>query len=316
MAHPSSRKRGMSKALALSMWLYDLFLHAYPASFRRTYGLRMARVFHDSCRDAMLRHGVVSLVSLWLQTLADLLLTAYLERWSVLKEKTRAMTADTDSQNFPLRLWVALAATLLAFAVSLVASINLYLLEDTSSLTQAAYAASSWLRFSYDGIYLSALAAGVAVCAIVGYALVQRALLVIASLIIVALLVAFGGFGGLLVRHSATLLVFFAVFFVLTLMSLLIGRAVAMRAGQHLGQRPAKVLGACVSAGSMLLVNVVLLVLHTLILNPVSHALYMQGQIGETHVNFSLIAMGFALLSMIACAVSLGRAFHLPSQQS
>ena len=316
MAHPSSKPRGVSKALALSTWFYRLFLHAYPATFRRAYGKRMANVFRDSCRDALQRHGVISLVPLWLRAFADLLLTSCLEQWSVLKEKAPTMTTHIHSQNFALRLWVALAATLLAFAVSLVASINLYLLEDANPLTQAAYVASPWLRFSYDGIYLTALAAGVAVCAIVGYVLVQRAALVAAGLIVVALLVAFGGFGGLLVRHSATFLVFFAVFLALILMSLLIGRAVAMQARRHLGQRPAKVLGACVSVGSVLLVNVVVLVVHTLILNPVSHALYMQGQVGETHVNFTLIAMGCALLTVIACAVSLGRAYRLPSHLS
>jgi hypothetical protein len=315
MADSSSRKRGVSKALALSTWLYGLLLHAYPATFRRAYGLRMSYVFRDSCRDALQRHGMVFLIPFWLRTLSDLLTTAYLERWSVLKEKTRSMTSYIHPQNFPLRLWVALVATLLAFAVSLVASLNLYLLEDASSLTQTAYAASPLLRFSYDGIYLSALAAGVAVCTIVGYAFVQRAVLISAGLIVVALLVAFGGFGGLLVRHPTTFLVLFVVFLTLTLLSFLIGRAVATRTGRLLEQRPAAILGACVSVGSVLLVNVVLLVLHTLILNPVSHALYMQGQIGGTHLNFSLIAMSFAFLTMLACVVSLGRAFLVPSHQ-
>ena len=314
MAHPSSRKRGVSKALALSTWLYGLFLHAYPATFRRAYGSRMSYVFRDSCRDVLQRHGVVFLVPFWLQTLSDLLFTACLEQWSILKEKTRAMTAYP--QNFPPRLWVALAVTLLAFVVSLVASLHLYLLEDASSLTQAVYAASPLLRFSYDGIYLSALVAGVAVCAIVGYALVQRAVLVVAGLIVVALLVAFGGFGGLLFRHFATFLVFFAIFLALTLISVLIGRAVTTRVGRFLGQRPAAILGACVGVGSVLLVNVALLVLHTLILNLVSHALYMQGQIDGTHLNFSLIAMGFAFLTMIACAVSIGHSFRWSSHRS
>lgn len=316
MAHSPSTKQGVSKSLALSIWLYRLFLHAYPASFRRTYGKRMALVFQDSCRDALQQHGIISLVLLWLQTLVDLLLTACLEQWSVLKEKTRAMTTHAHPQNFPLRLRVALIATLLAFVVSLAASINLYLLEDASSLTQAAYAVSPLLRLSYDGIYLSALAAGVAVCTIVGYALMQRAILVVVSLIVITFLVAIGGFGGLFVRNPTTFLVFFAVFLALTLIGLLIKHAVATRAGRHLSQRPAAVLGACMSVWSMLLVNVVVLVLHTLLLNPVSHALYMQGQIEGTHWNFSLIAMSFALLTMLVCAVSLGRAFRLPSHQS
>ncbi len=314
MAHSSSRKRGVSKALALSIWLYGLFLHAYPTTYRRAYGSRMSYVFRDSCRDVLQRHGVVFLIPFWWQTLSDLLFTACLEQWSVLKEKTRAMTSYP--QNFPLRLWIALTVTLLTFVVSLVASLHLYLLEDASPFTQSAYAVSPLLRFSYDGIYLSALVAGVAVCAILGYALVQRAVLVVAGLIVVALLVAFGGFGGLLFRHFATFWVFFAIFLALTLISVLIGRVVAARVGRFLEQRPAAILGACVGVGSVLLINVVLLVLHTLILNPVSHALYMQGQISGTHLNFSLIAMGFAFLAMIACAVSLGHSLRLSSHRS
>lgn len=316
MSHSSSRKRGVSKVLAFSTWLYGLFLYAYPSTFRRRYGSRMACVFRDSCRDALQRHSLAALVSLWMETLSDLLLTACLERWSILKEKTRIMPTDTHPQNFPLRLRVAIAATLLAFMVSLVASINLYLIEDASPLTQAAYIASPLLHLSYDGIYLSALAAGVAVCSIVAYTLVQRVVLVVASLIVVTFLVALAGFGGLLVRNHTTFLALFTFFFALILISFLIGRAVATRAGQHLSQRSAAVLGACASVGSVLLVNVAALVLHTLTLNPVSHALYMQGQIGTTHLNFTLIAISFALLTMIACAVSLGRAIRLPSHQS
>ncbi|GHO57541.1 hypothetical protein KSB_60160 [Ktedonobacter robiniae] len=109
-------------------------------------------------------------------------------------------------------------------------------------------------------------------CAIIGYTLVQRAVLVIPGLIVVALLVAFGGFGELLVHHATLFLVDLIVFLAL--------------------------------------------VLHTLLLNPVSHALYMQGQIGGTHFNFSLIAMGLALFTLMACALSLGYVLRLPSQQS
>ena len=194
-------------------------------------------------------------------------------------------------------------------------SLNLYLLEDASPLTQVAYGASPLLRFSYVAIYLSALAAGVAVSAIVAYSLVQRALFVITGLIIVTLIVAFGGFGGLLIRHPATFLVFFVVFLALALLSFLCGRAVATRARRFFGQRPAAVLGACVGASCLLLVNVTALILHTLILNPVSHELYMQGQIEGTHLNFSLIAMGLAFLTMIACVVSLGQALRQPAHQ-
>jgi hypothetical protein len=305
-------KLPMRRVIVFSVWLYGLFLHTYPATFRSAYGSRMTQVFQDSCCDTLQKHGLTGLFSLWLHVLSDLMITVWLERWHVLKEKVRTMTYI---QHFPQRLWIALIATVLAFAVSLVASLNLYLLEDTSQLTQAAYSASPLLRFSYDGIYLSALAAGVVVCAILGYALVQSELLVIVGLIVVALLVAFGGFGGLLVHHPITFLMFFAAFLILLLISFLSGRAVATRARRFLGQRPAAVLGACASAGGVLFINVAALVLHTLLLNPVNHALYMQGQISGTHLNFSLIAMGVAFLTLIACVVSLARALRLSAQQ-
>lgn len=212
----------------------------------------------------------------------------------------------------PVRLWIALAATFLALGVELLASFNLYLLEDASPLSQAAYSVSPLLRFSYDAVYLSALASGVAACAAVGYALVQRRLLVSVGLVILTFLIVLAGFGGLLVRHAATFFVLLAVFLALTLCGFLLGRVATARATRVLGPRPAAVLGACVSVGGGLLVNLVALVLHTLSLNVVSHALYMQGQIGGTHLNLSLLLLGLAPLTLIGCIVCLGRAFHLP----
>ena len=224
------------------------------------------------------------------------------------------MVADRHTQGIPSRLWVALVTTVIAFTASLLASLNLYLLEDMSHLTQTAYSAVPLLRFSYDGIYISALSAGVAVCAIVDYAFVQRKIFVAPTLIVITLLIAFAGFGGLLVRQPVTFLVLFSVFIALTLISFLAGHVVANRASSILAPRPAALLGACVSAGFTLLVNVVALVFHTLMLNPASHALYMQGQIADTHLNFTLIAMIAAFLAMLACITSVTFAFRTPTQ--
>lgn len=304
---PGGGRRG-SRAAAISVLVYRLFLYAYPKTFRQSYGERMARVFADQCRASLRESSVAALLPLWFSTCSDLVYAAGSERWQAWKEKVDSMALQSNTGAFPSRLWAALAATLITFLVCLVASLNLYLLEDSSPLTLAAYSASPLLRFSYDGIYLSALAAGVAVCAVLGYALLRRHLLVSVALIALAAVVALGGFGGLLWRHAPTFFVFLLVFGVLTLGSFLLGRLVMTRAGRSLGQRPAAVLGACVSAGSLLLVNVVTLVLHTVSLNPVSHALYMQGQIAGTHLNFSLLIMGLALLTLIVCVVCLGRA--------
>jgi hypothetical protein len=302
--------------MACSVLLYRLLLYAYPTTFRRGFGERMSRVFADHCRITLQESGLPALIPLWFSTLRDVALSASLERWQAYKERVGTMASMRDIRQFPARLWIALAATLITFLVCLVASLNLYLLEESSPLTAAAYTASPLLRFSYDGVYLSALAAGVAVCGIVGYALVQRPLLIATGLALAALLVALGGFGGLLVRHAGTFAVFLAVFLALTLGSFLLGWLVMARGGRSLGARPGAVLGACVSAVSLLLINVVALSLHTLSLNPVSHVLYMQGQMGETHLNFTLLIMGLALVTLVTCVVCLGRALGLLAPQA
>lgn len=305
---PTRGRRWGAHAAAISVLVYRLFLYAYPKTFRESYGERMVRVFADQCRASLQKSGIVAAIPLWFSTCSDLVFAAGSERWQSWKEMVGSMTLQSDTTIFPLRVWAALAATLISFFVCLAGSLNLYLLEDTSSLTLAAYTASPLLRFSYDGVYLSALAAGVAVGAIVGYALLPRHLLVTVGIIGLSVVVALGGFGGLLWRHPATFLVFLLVFGSLTLGSYFLGRLVMARAGRSMEQRPAAILGACVGAGSLLLVNVVTMVLHTVSLNPVSHALYMQGQIEGTHLNFSLLIMGLALLTLLMCMVCLGRA--------
>jgi len=226
------------------------------------------------------------------------------------------MTSYRLTRSFPPRLWIALVATGVAFFASLLASINLYLLEDGNPLTQAAYSASPLLRFSYDGAYLSALVAAVVICAIIGYAVARTDTAVYIGIVVVSLLIILGGFGGLLIRYPATFFLFLLAFVGLTLISLLVGRAVAARSSRRLGQRPATIVGACVSAGIVLFVNVVTLVAHTLALNPANHALYMQGQIDGTHFNAVLISMGIALLTLLIYGLSIGFALRSRVQSS
>jgi hypothetical protein len=308
------QRRGRQRALDLSVRLSRLLLFAYPAPFRQTYGERLVRVFRDACRAALEQRGLSALLPLWGRMCCDLVWTACGERWRHLKENT-SMATFRHPRPVPMRLWVALAATFLALGVELLASVNLYLLEDASPLSQAAYGASPLLRFSYDAVYLSALASGFAACAALGYALVQRRLLVRVGLVVLTFLIVLAGFGGLLVQHAATFFVLLAVFLALVLGGFLLGRVATARATRILGARSAAVLGACVSVGGGLLVNLVALVLHTLSLNLVSHTLYMQAQIGTTHLNLSLLLLGLAPLTLIGCIVCLGRAFHLPAHR-
>ncbi len=223
------------------------------------------------------------------------------------------MGQQSNSWNFSPRHWVALSVTGITFVVALLASINLYLLEDNSSLTSAAYSASSLLRWSYDGVYLSALVAGVALCGIVVYAIVRSNTLAIGILMTMACFVALAGFGGLLIRHASTFLVLFMAFAIVAIVSFLAGRMITIRLQTRLSGRSSDVLGACVSTGVALLINVVCLVVHTLMLNPVSHALYMQGQMGSLHFDTLLVAMRLELIAFVVCALWLGFILLVPA---
>ncbi len=223
------------------------------------------------------------------------------------------MASYGHTQNFSPRLWIVFTTTIIAFNATMLASINLYLLEESSSFTQAAYTLSPLLRFSYDIVYLSALVSCVALCAIVAYMITRSETTVTISLTLITLFIAFAGFGGLLLRQPTTFLALFLVFVVLALISQMLGRAVSRRFRARLGQRSAAILGGCVGIGIVFFVNVVALVLHTIALNPVSHALFMQGQIGDTHLSSLLIAMGVELLTLFIYLLSVGIAFRSSS---
>src|SRR5262249_36485035 len=72
-------------------------------------------------------------------------------------------------------LWPATLAVCAATLVAAAASPDYYLIEDGSPLTPAAYAASALLRVSYDAIYATALAAGVAALLVFARAAASRA---------------------------------------------------------------------------------------------------------------------------------------------
>jgi hypothetical protein len=210
--------------------------------------------------------------------------------------------------------WLALGMTLMAVVVSVGASLDLYLLEDNNPLTGAAYSALSLLRYSYTAAYIAALVAGVAGVAVVAYALApaRAALWLVLGL---AVFVALGGFGGLLVRHPLTGLALIGAFAVLCALCLSIGWRVARALMSQTSEQAAAIIGACAGAGIALLVDAAALITHTLALNPVSHALYMQFRIGDTPYNAALIGMVAQALLVVCCALSLAVALWSASRR-
>lgn len=223
-----------------------------------------------------------------------------------------AAPRPSDAQSgFPIALVIT---TVLAGVVAVLASFSLYLLEDGNPLTTPAYAASTLLRYSYDAAYVSALVVGALLVSmfLTLFRLSLRA--VVGVTLILALLVALAGFGGLLLRQPLAFGVLLAVYACLFALSLLVGYGVV---APRLAAADAAsnaiiptIIGACVAVFVALLVNVTAVVTHTLALNPVSHALFMQGQIGDTHLSALLIGMGLEALTLFFCLSALPFAFR------
>ena len=278
--------------------VYRLLLALYPQSVRRRHDEELWQTGRDMAETA----GAAASARFWLALYADTLAGALDERWRAMRGSTRAVMA-------------AVAVTLLAAGVSLVAGLNLYQLEDSNPLTTAAYSASPLLRFSYDGVYLASLMAALAGLAVVLFA-VFPARAALAGSLALAVIVLLGGFGGLLARHSLNGLALAGSFAGLLALCLLAGWGVARWLTPRRGPRAANLVGACVGVGVALAVDAVALIAHTLALNPVSHTLYMQGQIGGSSANALLIAMAAQALALviwslcIAVALGTGRAGH------
>lgn len=83
---------------SFSQRVYRILLLAYPAQFRREYGLQMAQVFRDSWRYQRRQETKFGLLHLWLQTLLDLIQTVPHEHLHNLgKEKSLMNTLRRDA---------------------------------------------------------------------------------------------------------------------------------------------------------------------------------------------------------------------------
>ena len=61
--------------------LYGWLLLLYPANFRSDYGLLMSQVYRDLTRDAFAQDGFSGLLSLWLDTIKDLVSSIWKEQF-------------------------------------------------------------------------------------------------------------------------------------------------------------------------------------------------------------------------------------------
>jgi hypothetical protein len=69
-----------NKMIGFSRHVYEKLLAAYPERFRQLYGEEMVDLFEDECRDQMENGSRFRLLSVWFKALADLSVSATLER--------------------------------------------------------------------------------------------------------------------------------------------------------------------------------------------------------------------------------------------
>ena len=79
-----------SPLVTLSLNLYRLLLHAYPAEFQREYAAQMTQVFRDCCLTAERQDGLSGMLLLWIHTLVDFFISVIQEH----SQKEMDMTKD------------------------------------------------------------------------------------------------------------------------------------------------------------------------------------------------------------------------------
>lgn len=68
--------------ISLSQRFYRQLLRLYPRAYRATYEMEMLRLFKNQCQDVYQQQGGLGILSLWLRTLADVVVTVIREHLS------------------------------------------------------------------------------------------------------------------------------------------------------------------------------------------------------------------------------------------
>jgi hypothetical protein len=217
------------------------------------------------------------------------------------------MTAAAEAQRLPRRVWFTVAGTLAAALVAFLGSLDIYLYEDGSPFTHAAYQAAPFLNLSFSLIYVTALA--IAVATVV---LLARLALTIAgsahpgvgNLVAVPLIV-FGAplaFWGIALRNPGAFLTLALLLTGGVALAALVTRfAVARLTRMAVGQPAAEALGACAGLVALLLLDGGLALTHLLVMRAASPDLYATTLLGASGVSELAVACGLmALLSCLA----------------
>src|SRR5665213_748419 len=132
-----------------SQKIYERLPLAYPKSHREKYGLAMAQLFHDQCRDARNESQNWGVIKLWLRVLPDLVKTSFIERLAALNErKSMSDKLTTLIQPRTIFLKVFVVAFLIIFCTTVAVT---FLLPES-------YASTARIKVEngYDPYFLQA----------------------------------------------------------------------------------------------------------------------------------------------------------------
>ena len=125
-----------SRAIALSLRVFQRLLTAYPKAHRREFGAAMAQLFADQCRDSWRAGRGWGLTWLWLRVLPDLVKTSVLEHISTLKRR-KAMLERIGTlfraRSAPVFVFIAVFSAVFLFVVATSTLITFILPESFSS---------------------------------------------------------------------------------------------------------------------------------------------------------------------------------------
>ena len=204
---------------------------------------------------------------------------------------------------FNRRVLFTVGAVLLAALVVFLNSLNLYQIEDDSTLARAAYQANPVLNLSFSMIYITAIVIAVAAISL-GVQLtlslwnegpVSGVYLFAACLAIFA---ALGAFWGLALRHPLSFFLSIGLFAALIVVVLAFGRSVAIKfSPPRTEQQVTAIFSFCISLALALLVNVLVAVLHTALLKVDVPALY-----AGNDIRIASLAMNSLYLTTLVAA--------------
>lgn len=219
------------------------------------------------------------------------------------------MATHPLAAELPRRIWFTAVGVLAAALVAFLGGLDVYLYEDSSPLTHAAYRAAPFLDLSFSLIYVTALAIGVASAVLI----VRLALAATGSThpgagdLAALPLIIFGAplaFWGIALRQPGAFLALVLILAGGVALMLLVTRLAVARLMRMAVARPAaETLGACVGLVTLLLVDGGLVLAHLLVLRVAGPGLYATTLLGGSSISELAVVCG--LVALLTCLAGL-----------